>query len=76
MSKVLDYEDEPKLAELMSAYLEKQAYEHHHLDRGDIARHYIKNNQVDIILLSNATGFKMAFEICKQVRQIQRCSYH
>ena len=47
MSKVLIVEDEPKLAELMAAYLTQAGYEHHHLDRGDIAVDYIKNNKVD-----------------------------
>lgn len=69
MSKVLIVEDEPKLAELMGAYLEQAGYEHHHLDRGDVAVNYIKNNAVDIILLDLMLPGLDGVEICKQVRQ-------
>ncbi|TDO99642.1 response regulator [Marinomonas balearica] len=69
MSKVLIVEDEPKLAELMSAYLEQAGYEHYHLERGDIVIDYVKNNQVDLILLDLMLPGLDGIEVCKQVRQ-------
>ncbi|ADZ90718.1 response regulator [Marinomonas mediterranea] len=69
MSKVLIVEDEPKLAELMSAYLEQAGYEHHHLERGDIVVDYVKSNQVDLILLDLMLPGLDGIEVCKQVRQ-------
>ncbi|MDB4838189.1 response regulator, partial [Marinomonas sp.] len=69
MNKVLIIEDEPKLAELMAAYLKQAGYEYHHLDRGDIAVDYIKSNNVDLILLDLMLPGLDGVEVCKQVRQ-------
>ncbi|OUR70074.1 two-component system response regulator BaeR [Marinomonas sp. 42_23_T18] len=68
MSKILIVEDEPKLAELLSAYLAQSGYESHHLDRGDIVIDYLKQNQVDLILLDLMLPGLDGMEICKQVR--------
>lgn len=69
MSKVLIVEDEPKLAELMAAYLEQAGYEHHHIDRGDQVIDYLKNNQADLMLLDLMLPGLDGVEVCKQVRQ-------
>lgn len=69
MSRVLIIEDEPKLAELMAAYLTQAGYENHHLDRGDIAVDYIKSNPIDLILLDLMLPGLDGVEICKQIRQ-------
>ncbi|EAQ66998.1 putative baeR; Response regulators consisting of a CheY-like receiver domain and a HTH DNA-binding domain [Marinomonas sp. MED121] len=68
MSKILIVEDEPKLAELLTAYLAQSGYESHHLDRGDIVIDYLKQNQVDLILLDLMLPGLDGMEICKQVR--------
>ncbi len=68
MSKILIVEDEPKLAELLSAYLAQSGYESHHLDRGDLVIDYLKQNQVDLILLDLMLPGLDGMEICKQVR--------
>ncbi|WP_191603021.1 response regulator [Marinomonas algicola] len=69
MSRILIVEDEIKLAELVSAYLEQSGYEHHHLDRGDIVVDYVKKEQVDLILLDLMLPGLDGIEICKQIRQ-------
>lgn len=69
MSKVLIVEDEPKLAELMAAYLEQAGYEHHHIDRGDKVIDYLKNNQADLMLLDLMLPGLDGVEVCKQTRQ-------
>lgn len=68
MSKILIVEDEPKLAELLTAYLAQSGYESHHLDRGDIVIDYLKQNHVDLILLDLMLPGLDGMEICKQVR--------
>ena len=68
MSKILIVEDEPKLAELLTAYLAQSGYESHHLDRGDIVVDYVKQNHVDLILLDLMLPGLDGMEICKQVR--------
>lgn len=68
MSKILIVEDEPKLAELLTAYLNQSGYESHHLDRGDIVIDYLKQNHVDLILLDLMLPGLDGMEICKQVR--------
>ncbi len=69
MSKILIVEDEPKLAELVASYLDQAGYEHRHIDRGDKAADYVKNNQVDLILLDLMLPGLDGIEICKQIRQ-------
>lgn len=69
MSKILIVEDEPKLAELVAAYLEQSGFEYHHLDRGDTVIDYLKANKVDLILLDLMLPGLDGIEICKQTRQ-------
>jgi len=68
MSNILIVEDEPKLAELLAAYLTQSGYDNHHLDRGDVVADYVKNNQVDLILLDLMLPGLDGLEVCKNVR--------
>lgn len=68
MSNILIVEDEPKLAEVLSAYLTQSGYEHHHLDRGDTVVEYVQHNKVDLILLDLMLPGIDGIEVCKQVR--------
>ena len=69
MSKILIVEDEPKLAELVGAYLDQAGYEHLHIDRGEQTFDYVKKNQVDLILLDLMLPGLDGIELCRQVRQ-------
>lgn len=68
MSKVLIVEDEPKLAELVTAYLTQAGYEHYHLARGDEVIDYMKSEGADLILLDLMLPGLDGIEVCKQVR--------
>lgn len=68
MSKILIVEDEPKLAEVLTAYLDQSGYESYHLERGDLVSDYVQNNTVDLMLLDLMLPGADGLEVCKNVR--------
>lgn len=68
-AKVLIVEDEVKLANLMSDFLLSQSFEAQQIHHGDEVLPWLKNNQVDVILLDVMLPGLSGIELCKAIRQ-------
>ena len=65
---VLIVEDEPKLAALLSDYLQQSGFNTHEIDNGLDVNDWVKENNPDLILLDLMLPGKDGVEICKDVR--------
>ncbi len=65
---VLIVEDEPKLAQLLSQYLEHSGYQVHCLGDGTLVEPWIRENNPDLMLLDLMLPGKDGIAICREVR--------
>ena len=68
-TQILIVEDEPKLAQLMIDYLERESYKTHWLENGLDAIQYIKQQTPSLILLDVMLPDLSGFEICSEIRK-------
>ena len=66
---ILIIEDEPKLASLMSDYLEQSGFATHILTNGLDATPWVKNNTPSLVILDLMLPHKDGMEVCKEIRQ-------
>jgi len=66
---ILIVEDEEKIASILKDYLEQNDYRTHWISNGSIVISYVKENQVDLILLDLMLPGLNGTEICKEVRK-------
>ena len=69
---ILIVEDEPKLAEVLIQYLQKNNYRTHWIDEGLSAVDWVKENQPDLVLLDLMLPGKDGMEICREIRQFSQ----
>jgi len=69
---ILIVEDEIKIASLLSDYLAANDYEASHLAEGTHAVEWVKENQVDAILLDLMLPGKDGISICQEIRQFSQ----
>ena len=69
MQKILIVEDDRKIAQLESDYLESNGYETKIIEDGKKALSELKTNHYDLILLDLMLPEVDGFDICRQVRQ-------
>ena len=69
MSRILIVEDDRKIAQLESDYLESNGYETKIIEDGKKALSELKTNHYDLILLDLMLPEVDGFDICRQVRQ-------
>jgi two-component system response regulator BaeR len=68
MSLILVVEDEPKIAALLTDYLELNGFEHNHLERGDLAVDAVRTLKPDLVLLDlNLPGLD-GMSVCREIR--------
>ena len=65
---ILIVEDEPKLAQLLSEYLNRSQYQTHIIDRGDEVVSWVQTHQPRLILLDLMLPGKDGLEICTEIR--------
>jgi len=67
---VLIVEDEPKIAAVLSDYLEQQgSYSTHTLHRGDEVSSWVEQNKPDLVLLDLMLPGLDGLEVCKRLRR-------
>lgn len=65
---VLIVEDEPKLAQLLERYLEREGYQHAHLADGSTVMPWLAHNKTDLVLLDlNLPGCD-GLTLCREIR--------
>jgi len=67
-AQILLVEDEPKIASLLSDYLEQAGYDTQHLDRGDEVIDVIKADPPDLILLDIMLPGVDGLTLCREIR--------
>jgi len=67
-AQILLVEDEPKIASLLSDYLEQAGYDTQHLDRGDGVIDVIKADPPDLILLDIMLPGVDGLTLCREIR--------
>lgn len=65
---ILIVEDEQRLAQLLSDYLQKSGYDTHLIANGTAAVSWIRENRPDLVLLDLMLPGKDGMDICKEVR--------
>ena len=68
-TEILIVEDEPKIAQLLSDYLQREGYRVTVLDEGTYAVETIRNRQPSFLILDLMLPGKDGLTICKEVRQ-------
>lgn len=68
MPHILLIEDEPKLAQLMVRYLEKEEYAHAHLADGNDVMPWLASHQTDLILLDLNLPNRDGLTLCREIR--------
>jgi len=66
---ILIVEDEPKLAGLLSDYLEQSSFNTHILDNGLMVADWVKENEPQLIILDLMLPGKDGVAVCKELRQ-------
>lgn len=66
--KILIVEDEASIAEVLIAYAQKEGYITHHLHSGLGVIEYLKNNNMDLILLDIMLPNIDGITLCKEIR--------
>ncbi|HVL59168.1 MAG TPA: response regulator [Burkholderiaceae bacterium] len=66
--RVLIVEDEPKLAELLREYLQRNGFETAVLGRGDEVEPWMRANAADLVLLDLMLPGLNGLEVCKRLR--------
>lgn len=66
---ILIVEDEEKIASILKDYLEQNEYKTHWISNGSMVISYVKENQVDLILLDLMLPGLSGTEICKEIRK-------
>jgi len=66
---ILIVEDEPKLAGLLSDYLEQSGFNTCVLDNGLVVAHWVKENEPQLIILDVMLPGKDGIAVCKELRQ-------
>ncbi|MBT4290711.1 MAG: response regulator [Deltaproteobacteria bacterium] len=66
---ILIVEDEEKIASILKDYLEQNDYKTHWISNGSMVISYVKENQVDLILLDLMLPGLNGTEICKEIRK-------
>ncbi|MEM9057612.1 MAG: response regulator [Pseudomonadota bacterium] len=67
-NQILIVEDEPRLAELLSDYLQQASFETHWLDRGDGVDKWVRANAPAAVLLDLMLPGKDGLTICREIR--------
>lgn len=67
-ARILIVEDEPKLAALLHDYLVADGFSVDHLERGDAAVAWIRQNSPDLVLLDLMLPGLDGFSVCRQLR--------
>jgi two-component system, OmpR family, response regulator BaeR len=67
-ARILIVEDEPKLAALLRDYLVADGFSVDHLERGDSAIAWIRQNMPDLVLLDLMLPGLDGFSVCRQLR--------
>ena len=70
--QVLIVEDEPKIAQLLKDYLERENYEVHVLNEGSKAVETIQASTPTLVLLDLMLPGKDGLSICREVRQFSQ----
>lgn len=65
-------EDEPKIADLLSVYLENDGFETHQLYQGDQVLPFVRNTAVHVILLDILLPGRSGVEICREIRTFSK----
>ena len=66
---ILIVEDEEKIASILKDYLEQNDYKTHWINNGSMVIPYVKENQVDLILLDLMLPGLNGTEVCKAIRK-------
>lgn len=67
-ARVLIVEDEPKIAELLSDYLQQSGYVTHIIDTGDAVDAWVRQHNPDIVLLDLMLPGKDGLTVCRELR--------
>jgi len=70
--KILIVEDESNIAEVLIAYCQNEGYQVKHLDNGSTVVDYVKENNVDLMLLDLMLPDVDGLTICKEIRQFSQ----
>jgi two-component system response regulator BaeR len=65
---ILIVEDEPKLAQLLSDYLQSNGYATHIIDHGNDVVDWVRGNSPELLLLDLMLPGKGGLDICREVR--------
>jgi two-component system response regulator BaeR len=65
---ILIVEDEPKLASLLSDYLQQAGYRTHHIDRGDTVVAWVREHNPDALLLDVMLPGTDGLTLCRELR--------
>lgn len=68
VAKILIVEDEPKIAALLSDYLEQAHYDTHHIDNGDAVEDWVRDHSPDLVLLDLMLPGKDGLTVCRELR--------
>ncbi|MGK0441481.1 MAG: two-component system response regulator BaeR [Pseudohongiellaceae bacterium] len=66
---ILIVEDEPKLAQLLTEYLQRENFQTHSIHHGDEVMPWLQHHQADAILLDLMLPGKDGLTLCKEIRQ-------
>ena len=67
--KILVVEDETKIAEIITVYLENEGFDTQHLTHGDQALDWVRQQEVDLMVLDLMLPGLDGLSVCEQVRQ-------
>jgi two-component system, OmpR family, response regulator BaeR len=66
---ILIVEDEDKIADILRDYLIQHGYRTHRLTRGDEVMDWVRDNEVDLVLLDLMLPGLSGLDVCKQLRE-------
>ena len=66
---ILVVEDEPKIAQLLVDYLQKDEFPYHTINEGTSVVQWVKSNQPGLVILDLMLPGKDGLTICKEIRQ-------
>jgi two-component system OmpR family response regulator len=67
-ASIILVEDDPRLSELVSRYLEQNGFRVSAIGRGDEAVEHVRRESPDLVILDVGLPGKDGFEVCKQLR--------
>ncbi|WP_019895860.1 response regulator [Hydrogenovibrio halophilus] len=70
--RILIVEDEAKIADIVQAYLEKEGFATHQLNRGDEVEPWLEAHSADLMILDRMLPGKDGIAVCQAVRTFSR----